>query len=125
MVHSVIVLAPRKPGITHEEFKRRYEQHMLMIADLSGDAAPLSHSRSYIQHDADDKPSMLAGDAGDMPYDCVVRMDFEDEAAFGRFVGALSTEEAAAKIEEDEAGFWDRTRQKVVVIGDTKVSKRS
>ncbi|KAF7556414.1 hypothetical protein G7Z17_g1477 [Cylindrodendrum hubeiense] len=120
MVYSVMIFAPRMPGITHEVFKTRYEQHMNMVAELCGDAAPLSHTRWYPKHDADDKPVLLAGNADDMYYDCIITMLFEDEAAFGRFTGSLLTEEANAKIEADEAGFWDRSRMKVMVMGDVK-----
>lgn len=120
MVYSVMVFAPRLPGITHEDFKRRYEQHMLMVADLCGDAAPISHTRWYPKHGADDKPALLAGNADEGCYDCIVLMVFEDESANQRFFDALTTVEANAKIEADEAGFWDRSRMKVTVIEDTK-----
>jgi len=98
---------------------------MQMVAEISGDAAPLSHTRWYPQHDGvDDTPILLAGNAEEMYYDAVVLMVFENEAAFGRFYGTLSTEEAKAKIEADEAGFWDRSRMKVMVIEDVKEWKK-
>ncbi|KAH7129764.1 EthD domain-containing protein [Dactylonectria estremocensis] len=121
MVYTTMVFASRKAGITHEEFKTRYEQHMHLVAEICGDAMPLKHTRWYPQHDGpDDTPRLLAGNTDKMRYDVIVEMVFEDETAFGRFVGALSTEEAAAKIEADEAGFWDRSRMEVIVIGDVK-----
>lgn len=117
MVHTVMVQAYRKHGVTHEEFKNRYERHMTMVADLCGDAAPLSHTRFYPQHDSlTDKPVMLAGDAEEACYAVVVLMEFEDEKAFHKFFAALSTESANAKIMEDEAGFWEREGMKVMVV---------
>ncbi|KAK1763070.1 putative e protein [Phialemonium atrogriseum] len=125
MVYNLMVFAPRKAGVTHEEFKIRYEQHMHLVAEICGDAAPLSHTRWYPQHDgASDKPLLLAGNAEEMYYDAIALMVFEDEAAFGRFCDALLTEEAKARIEADEAGFFDRSRMKVVVIGDVKEWKK-
>ncbi|KAJ5412996.1 hypothetical protein N7465_005301 [Penicillium sp. CMV-2018d] len=121
MVYRVIVFASRKPTITHEEFKARYEQHMRMVAEICGDAAPLSHTRSYLKHDAESTPILLAGSVNEA-YDAVVTMSFEDEAAFGRFCLALNTPEAKAMIEADEAGFWDRERMKVMVVEETKTS---
>ncbi|SPN96636.1 uncharacterized protein DNG_00157 [Cephalotrichum gorgonifer] len=120
MVYRIMIFAPRKAGITHEEFKARYEQHMRMVAEICGDAAPLKHTRSYLKHDVAAKPVLLAGNAEEMYYDAIVNMVFEDEAAFGRFHAALTTEEATAKIEADEAGFWDRSRMKVIVVDDVK-----
>ncbi|KAI6779250.1 uncharacterized protein J7T54_007777 [Emericellopsis cladophorae] len=118
MVYRIIVLAPRKAGVTHEDFKARYEQHMHLVEDICGrDLMPLRHTRSYIRHDVPgDKPVLLAGRAEDVRCDAVVNIDFEDEAAFQRFIGALSTEDARARIDADEAGFWDRTGMKVVVV---------
>ncbi|KAH7009895.1 hypothetical protein EDB80DRAFT_892024 [Ilyonectria destructans] len=125
MVYSLMLFAPRKVGITHDEFKTRYEQHMRMVAEICGDAAPLSHTRWYPQHvGEDDKPVLLAGNAEEMYYDAIVMMVFEDEAAFNRFHRALLTEEANARIEADEAGFFDRSRMKIVVIEDTKEWKK-
>ncbi|KAJ5607333.1 hypothetical protein N7537_003952 [Penicillium hordei] len=121
MVYRVIVFAPRKSTITHEEFKARYEQHMRMVTEICGDAAPLSHTRSYLKHDTKSTPMLLAGSV-DETYDAVVTMSFEDEAAFGRFCLALNTPEAKAMIEADEAGFWDQERMKVMVVEETKTS---
>ena len=117
MGHTVMVFAPLKQGITHEEFKIRYERHMIMVAELAGDAAPLSHTRLYPKHDSlCGKPVLLAGEAEDMPYAVVVLMEFEDETAWQKFFAALSTESANEKIMADEAGFWEREGMKVMVV---------
>lgn len=120
-----MIFAPRKPGVSHEEFKARYERHMKMIAEISGDAMPLRHTRYYLQHGGpEDKPRLLAGNTDEMFYDAIVHMSFEDDVAFHRFYDALMTDEANATIEADEAGFWDRGRMKVVVVGDIKESRK-
>jgi len=112
-----MVLAPRKAGVSHAVFKTRYEQHMRMISELCGDAAPLSHKRFYPQHDdTTGKPKLLSGDEDDMPYSVIVLMDFADEAAFGKFCAVLATDEARAMVEADEAGFWEREGMKVMVV---------
>ncbi|ROT38219.1 hypothetical protein SODALDRAFT_312785 [Sodiomyces alkalinus F11] len=125
MVFSSMIFAARRAGITHEEFKKRYEQHMRMVEEICGDAMPLSHTRWYLKHEgADDKPVLLAGKADEMRYDAIVQLVFEDEAAYRRFYSALLTEEANARIEADEAGFWDREKMQVAVIGDVKETKK-
>lgn len=112
-----MVFANRKQGITHNAFKTRYEQHMLMISDLCGDAAPLSHSRFYPKHDSlTDKPNLLAGNADENFYSVVVVMEFKDEEAWGKFCAVLGTESASEKVLDDEAGFWEREGMKVVVV---------
>lgn len=125
MVYQVMVFANRKPGVTHNEFKRRYEQHMRMVKEMCGETMPLSHTRWYPQHEgADDKPVLLAGDGDETHYDAIVLMEFEDEAAFRKFHATLLTEETNARIEADEAGFWDRSRMKVFVVGDVKETRK-
>jgi hypothetical protein len=119
MVYRVMIFAGRKDGITHDEFKNRYEQHMKLVAKLCGDAAPLKHTRRYPKHEGpDDKPVVLAGSAETMYHDVIAEMEFADEAAFHSFCGALATPDAAAAIEADEAGFWDRSRMTILVLGE-------
>lgn len=117
MVHTILVLAKRKAGVTREEFKESYERHMRMVTDLCGDAAPLSHTRWYPQSDSStDKPILLAGDADDFQYAAVLVLEFTDEEAWQKFYVAVSTPEASEKILEDEAGFWEREGMKVMVV---------
>lgn len=118
MAYNILVLAARKPGVSHATFKTRYENHMSMVTKLAGSAGPLSHTRWYIQHDDDDKPALLAGDVECMCYDAVVLMTFRDEAAWREFFGVLAGNEAKRLVEADEEGFWDRERMRVMVVGD-------
>ncbi|KLU84604.1 hypothetical protein MAPG_03644 [Magnaporthiopsis poae ATCC 64411] len=122
MVYRVMIFAGRKDGITHDYFKARYEQHMHLMAKLAGDAAPLKHTRWYPKHEGpDDKPLFLAGSPDSMYHDVIAEITCKDEGAWKAFVQALSTEDASAAIAADEAGFWDRSRSNVVVIGNVEV----
>lgn len=123
MVYSTMIFAGRKDGVTHDYFKSRYERHMLMIKEICGDAMPLRHTRWYPKHEGD-KPALVVGKPEEMYYDVIVTMEFEDEAAYGRFVAALMEEEANAKVLADEAGFWDRNRMNLVVVGDVERTER-
>lgn len=124
MVYSVTVLAHRKQGVSQATFKTRYERHMNMVAGLVGEAMPLSHLRLYPRHDSTtDKSVFLAGDANAKDYAVIVLMEFEDEAHFNRFHKALLTEEANAKVMEDEAGFWERGGMQVMVVDTCRTWK--
>ncbi|KAK5697568.1 hypothetical protein LTR97_007706 [Elasticomyces elasticus] len=116
MVFQTMVMAHRKPGVSHEQFKKRYEQHMQMVAELCGDATPSSHTRFYPVHGADDQPVLMAGNNEPASYSVVVLMEFEHKVAFEKFCGALATEDSTARIEADEAGFWDRSGMKVFEV---------
>lgn len=120
MTYLVMINAARKAGISHEEFKNRYELHIQKVAELSGDAVFLKHTRRYPKHEGD-APAILAGRADAMYYDVIAEMEFEDKAAWGRFCQAVAAEDVAAWIEKDEADFWDRERMNVVVLGEVKV----
>ena len=132
MPYNLMVLGSRLPGVTHEEFKRRYERHISEVIPplcKATNAMPLSHLRHYISHSSStaegvDEPVVLFDHEGSTHYDVVVRMAFEDEAASQRFMAAVSTEEAARIVAEDEAGFWDRSRMQVVVLGGVEETKR-
>ncbi|KAF5510265.1 hypothetical protein CGCS363_v003718 [Colletotrichum siamense] len=125
MVFTSMVLACRKDVISHDEFERRYEQHLVLVEQLCGNAMPLKHTRYYPQHGgADDKPIVLFGNNKEMKYDVIVTIEFEDEAAWQKFGAILSEPEAAAKIAADEDGFWDRNQMHVFNVGGVKVWER-
>lgn len=118
---NVMIIASRKAGVSHERFRERYERHMEMVKDLCGDAAPTSHTRWYPHHtSADDQPNLLAGNTEQTVPSVVVVMAFQDFAAWERFCSALSTDEAKAAIDADEAGFWDRDDMKVMIVDGGK-----
>jgi hypothetical protein len=48
MALRVLIIAYRKPGLTPDEFRTRYEAHAMLIKRLAGDTFPISHRRTYI-----------------------------------------------------------------------------
>lgn len=113
MVYTQLVIAKRKAGITPEYFRMRYEQHMAMVSRLVGsDTMPLRHTRRYVTTDS------RVGTPLD--YDVVVDMTFADEAAWTRFVAALSAPAVARAVADDEAAFWDRNRMTVAVVDELR-----
>ena len=144
MVYTQLVLARRKADITHEDFRARYEQHMAMVARLVGsEAMPLRHTRRYVAPAAttrtrttsvrgspdpktpgpegrDEEESAVAITGTPLDYDVVVDMSFADEAAWARFVAALSEPAVARAVAEDEAAFWDRRHMSVAVVDELR-----
>jgi len=47
---------------------------------------------------------------------------FDDENAFQTFYGIVSQQEAAERIAKDEKMFVDRSKMKMVVLGDIRTS---
>lgn len=129
MPYRVLIFAYRKPGISPSKFKTHYEtRHVPLVKAIAGPLFPKSHVRRYVQRASggrDSPPSnahhpatVLIGSQSDFDYDAIAELIFKDEGAFQAFFAKVSEPEAAAKIAKDEEQFLDRTRMKVVVLGD-------
>jgi hypothetical protein len=124
MTFKVLILAHRLPGVSLDYFRQRYTRHMNMVQEMTGTNFPLIHTRRYIHRPDGENAAVLQGSQDDFDYDCLVEMVFESEEVYKAFAGTVSTGENAKKIDEDEKGFFDRQRVKVVVLGDTDVTER-
>ncbi|OLN94351.1 hypothetical protein CCHL11_02945 [Colletotrichum chlorophyti] len=125
MTFKTLIFAHRLPGVSPAEFKDHYDNfHIPMVRDMTGALFPLTHTRQYIRRVEDGTARVLVGSQEDFDYDVVAEMVFEDEAAFGAFCGVLAEEENARRIDEDEKTFLDRSRCRVVVLGETDVTVR-
>jgi hypothetical protein len=127
----VFIYAYRKPGISLEEFKRRYEAHVELVKRISGEDFPLSHKRSYVarstvearpegatMRNATTPATVLVGQQPDFDFDAYAELTFADEAAFRAFGAKVYAPEAAAEIEADEANFLDKSKLGIVMLGD-------
>ncbi|KAI1163046.1 EthD domain-containing protein [Nemania serpens] len=119
MPYSMLVFLHRKAGTTPDQFKAYYEgTHIPLTRGLTGTAFPLTHTRRY------PRPILLVGADGELDYDAVTEVTFEDESAFQNFFAVLQRPENAAKIAADEDNFIDRARLNVFIVGDTAVTER-
>lgn len=119
MVFTVLIFAYRKAGVSAAEFKAHFESsHVPLIKSIAGPLFPLSHTRRYIERSGDDA-KVLIGTQADFEYDVIAELTFADEASFGAFYGTMQKEENAARLESDENAIADRSKTKVVVIGET------
>ena len=111
--------------------------HMRIIREITGpEHFPLSHTRHYIyrtgSNDHAGGPSnpktpatLFKGQQATVDFDCVAVLTFKDENAFHGFYGALSSPEAAAKIDGDEIVFQDPTKSTVVLVGGVSCTTKS
>ena len=99
---------------------------MPLVQSIAGAHFPKAHIRRYIHRtesassstDNDYPASVLLGAQSDFEYDAMAELTFDDETAFQTFFGIVSEQEAADKISKDEEMFLDRSKMKVVVLGD-------
>ncbi|KAI1392804.1 EthD domain-containing protein [Hypoxylon trugodes] len=124
MTYQTLIIGHRLPGVTPSEFKRRYERHMAHIREMAGVHFPLLHRRRYIQRADGENATVIVGPQADFDYDVLAEMVFENEDAAKKFYGILGEEENAKWIEQDESGFFDRNRVRLVVLGEVEVTER-
>ncbi|OTB01352.1 hypothetical protein M426DRAFT_14514 [Hypoxylon sp. CI-4A] len=125
MSFKVLIFGHRLPGVSPADFKQRYEAHMANLAEpMAGPHFPVSHTRRYIARPDGKNAAVVVGAQSDFDYDVLAEMAFEDQASYKKFAEILSTGENAQRILEDEARFFDRSRVRMVVLGDTEVTER-
>ncbi|OJJ44042.1 hypothetical protein ASPZODRAFT_135487 [Penicilliopsis zonata CBS 506.65] len=126
-----IIIVYRKPGLSLEEFKHRYEAHIQLIRRIVGDDFPLFHRRSYIARQTVATPpegastrnattpaTLLAGQQADFDFDAMAELTFADQAAFQAFAAKVYAPDAAAQIAADEEGFLDRSKLAISMLED-------
>jgi EthD domain len=124
---TILVFVTRKPGLSPSAFKSHYEnKHIPLLKSLSTGPPsifPISHTRRYLTRDPSDPAHpvvVLVGDPADFAYDAIAEVNFESEAAFREFQTKVMM---TPKVAEDEERFTDRGKLKVVVLGETTVTR--
>ncbi len=134
MVFTVIMLIPRKPGLTPAEFKDYYENHHvpLCLSVLDDTTKPTRHSRYYIKRDASAQgdapvapPIMYIGTPSMVEFDCVTMVEFEDEAHFDRYHEVFKTGARRHELKKDQEMFEDETRFIALAVNPPEVYVRS
>ncbi|OKL63029.1 hypothetical protein UA08_01936 [Talaromyces atroroseus] len=129
MTARVLIFAYRKPGLSLEEFRTLYEEHVANLKKLAGDDFPLSHKRSYIARNntpndgatarnATTPAIVIAGQQSDFDFDAQAELTFASPEALQAFVAKVQAPEAAAQIAEEEEKFLDRSKLSIAMLGD-------
>lgn len=127
---TVFMFVTRKPGMSLEDFKDHYEnKHVPLVLRAVGDAKPLSHSRYYLQRnpaaqgDAEVPPPLLfVGNPETVDYDCITKVELEDEAHFARFTEVFANSPLKKELEEDQAAFADGSKFKIVAVESPRIT---
>jgi EthD domain len=129
MTPKVLIFAYRKPGLSLEEFKTLYEEHIVNLKKLAGDDFPLSHQRSYIARSNGPTEGatarnpttpaiVMAGQQSDFDFDAQAELTFASQEALQAFVAKVQAPEAAAQIAAEEEKFLDRSKLGIAMLGD-------
>ena len=109
---KVMMLVRRKPGLTHEEFRRHYESIHVPLA-LGTIPQIRGYVRNYIRPEQDFvRPGDDQQNSG---YDCITEFWYEDKAAWEEVKKRYREGDLAAIMEADEVQFMDREQMKVLI----------
>lgn len=130
----VLIYAYRKPGLSLEDFKKHYEEHVNLIKRLTGDDFPLSHKRHYIarnvvssedsktitvtERNATTPAIVFAGEQSDFDFDAYAELTFASQEALQIFIAKVQAPDAAAQVAADEEKFLDRSKLSIAMLGD-------
>lgn len=115
--YKILLFLKRRPGMSVEEFRAYYETHHVRFGE--GARGIARYVRRYLQP----LPNPETGEAGELPFDVITELWFDDRSIFEATVKRLSTEILPAEVIEDEERLFDRaaTRMATLVECDSPV----
>ncbi|MDB5724453.1 MAG: ethyl tert-butyl ether degradation protein EthD [Novosphingobium sp.] len=108
---KILLFMKRKPGISVEAFRDYYENHHVPLA--LGHSAMLSR---YVRRYLEPRPNPDTGESGELPYDVVTELWFEDEATWRGTVQYLETSVMPDEIVLDELNLFDRPTMRMATV---------
>ena len=137
-VRAVLILY-RKPGLSLDQFKTSFENHVKLVRRLvRDDAAPLSHRRSYIarkelSNNEDDESKysgtttternpmtadeVVVGTQSDFDFDAYAELTFARPGAVQAYQLKTRVPEIATKVATDEERFMDQAIMSIAFLG--------
>ncbi|KAJ6029809.1 EthD domain-containing protein [Penicillium canescens] len=103
---KVFIYAYRKPGLSLEEFKKHYKDHVDLVKRLSGEDFPISHKRSYVARNTRNRRRGCQRPQ----FPDSSHSDCRTAAAFQAFSAKVYVPDAAFQIAADEEKFLDKSR---------------
>jgi uncharacterized protein (TIGR02118 family) len=109
--YKILLFMKRRPGMTPQAFQDYYEQHHAPLCEKYSTGV----SR-YIRRFLTPQPNPETGERGELPYDVITELWFEDEAAFNGTVKYLSTSIMPDEIVADEQRLFDRPKLRMATV---------
>jgi EthD domain len=106
-VFKLLILIKRRPGMSVQEFRDYYEnKHSKLGDDIGVKVGVVHYMRRYLEP--------LNG--GELEYDVLTEVWFEDPAKLDRVAGPLSRGEFPPEVAADEERFMDRTKTRFLKV---------
>lgn len=110
-LHKILIFMKRRPGMTMEAFQAYYEDRHapLCVKYTSGVSR-------YLRRFLTPHPNPDNGETGELQFDVITELWFEDEAVFRGTVDYLSTAIMPDEIVEDERRLFDRNTIRMATV---------
>lgn len=109
--YKILLFMKRRPDLTVEAFRDYYETHHALLAQ--------KYSRGiirYVRRYIDPQPHPETGPAGELPFDVITELWFDDKRVFDATVKYLSTTIMPDEIVEDEQRLFDRSSFRIATV---------
>jgi hypothetical protein len=110
-VYKILLFMKRRPGMTMAAFQDYYESHHAPLC-LKYSAGVSRYIRRFLTP----HPNPETGEAGELPFDVITELWFEDEAVFRGTVAYLATSIMPDEIVEDEKRLFDRPKLRMATV---------
>ena len=110
-IYKILLFMKRKPGMSMQAFEDYYENHHapLCMKYTSG-------VTRYLRRFLTAHPNPETGERGELPYDVITELWFEDEAVFRGTVDYLSTSVMPDEVVADEKQLFDRPKLRMATV---------
>ena len=115
--YKILLFMKRRPGMSMEAFQDYYENHHVPLAMKYS-----SGIKRYFRRYLSPQPNPETGDTGELQFDVISELWFDDEATFRGTVKYLSTSIMPDEIVEDEKHLFDRPTMRMATIVERESS---
>jgi len=110
---KIVLLMKRKPGMSVEDFRSYYETSHAPMAE------PYSQGvKRYIRRYLNPQNHPETGPGGELPYDVITELWFDDEAIFKATLGYVTTAIMPDNVIADELNLFDRASFKIATYSE-------
>lgn len=111
-VYKILLFMKRRPGMSVEAFRAYYEtRHAPLCLKYAGPGM-----KRYVRRYLDPHSNPETGERGELPYDVITELWFEDEGIFRGTVKHLSTNLMPPDVVADEAELFDRPKIRMATV---------
>lgn len=108
----ILLFMKRRPGMSVAAFRDYYEtQHAPLCLKYAGPGL-----KRYVRRYLDPQRNPETGEAGELAFDVITELWFEDEAAWSATVKHLTTRVMPPEIVADEERLFDRARTRMATV---------